>query len=98
MKLTKQDIDKRERAIQSFMHVDHAPVDYMSWDRLMAIKAKIESEGRSNEVIIGKKECRIFYANSKKRIHHKGVTTKEALWLAVAEYCLEQGFTTNVPV
>jgi len=96
MKLNKQDIEKRERAIQAFMHIDHAPVDSMSWDRLMAIKARIESEARSNEVVIAGKECRIFYGNSKKRIHKKGMTCKEAVWLALAEYCLEQSPSINV--
>jgi hypothetical protein len=90
MKMQKQDIDQREHAIRVYMNTDHISIDPLSWDRLMSIKAKIESDSRSNEVVIFKKECRIFYCNSKKRIHKRGLTCKEAVWLAVSEYCLDQ--------
>jgi hypothetical protein len=57
---------------------------------LLSVASKVESESPGNDVVICRKECRVFYSRNKQRIIKAGSTKKQAMWLALSEYCLEK--------
>jgi hypothetical protein len=59
IKMTAEEVRKRERALEEYMD-DKSMRDHMDGDWLLSVAAKVESESPGNDVVICRKECRVF--------------------------------------
>lgn len=90
IRISTEEVDRRKKVLEEYMDIKLPYVDHMSAEWLLSIVNKIESEAHTNDVVIARRECRIFYGHSKKRIIRSGSTKKQAIWLALSDYCLEK--------
>lgn len=90
-----EEIRRRTKALDEFMGEQPSRIDCMDAEWLLSVVNKVEGESMWIDVVVCRNECRIFYGKDKKRILRRGSTKKQAMFLALSDYCLEN---ITVPV